>query len=477
MALGAALGLACGGNGLPPAAPAPAEVPPVAAPAPPPPEPAPPEASDVREVALGYSASPECPEREAYLDHVRARATRLRLAPDMEPAPGAERVVVSVAPESPGTWLGQVSIEGDLALERQVRGERCEDVVAALALITVLRLEGAEASAAALQAVGGAAGESSTGGPEAGGGEGAPAGAPSQAPVEIEPGAIEAASPAATPTAPASDEEEEKEEEEDPSAGGTEGSTPAAPSEEQPAAPSEDQEENAPVDAESAPPALPEPAPARPPAARAAEPGAPGAPDESAESSAAAPAPVASRAGSVPLQTSLGVNVGYVSVPEHALRGELGAELRWGRSVASWATGLSLAFAGASERTAPADLGFALLTAELELCTPGLGSEGLWLRACGGVRAGALRLSVGPRVPGMERGSVVRPWLALDPSLQLGVRLAEHWTVRGFFELAAQLVRDRFNVLRVEDSRRGPFTVYRPPALSVEAGAGLSYAF
>src|SRR5690606_22012508 len=113
----------------------------------------------------------------------------------------------------------------------------------------------------------------------------------------------------------------------------------------------------------------------------------------------------------------------------------------------------------------------------LELCAPGLGSEGLWLRACGGVRAGALRLSVGPRVPGMERGSVARPWLSVGPSLQLGVRLAEHWTVRASLELAAQLVRDRFNVERVEEARRIAFTVYRPPALSVEAGLGLSYAF
>ena len=97
-------------------------------------------------VGLSYAAPAGCPDVDGYASHVRARSSTLTLEPNGFPSADSVDVKVDPAPGASG-WVGRVTIVGTQALDREVRGERCEDVVAALALITVLRLEGADASA------------------------------------------------------------------------------------------------------------------------------------------------------------------------------------------------------------------------------------------------------------------------------------------------------------------------------------------
>ena len=72
-----------------------------------------------------------------------------------------------------------------------------------------------------------------------------------------------------------------------------------------------------------------------------------------------------------------------------------------------------------------------------------------------------------------------RSWLAVGPSLRVGVPLSEHWTIRGVAELAVQLVRDTFGVRlgAEDDSAAELMPVYRPEAVSLEIGAGIGYSF
>jgi hypothetical protein len=443
-----------------------------------------PVASRIRVVSLSYAAPAGCPDIDGYTSHVRARSSTLTFEPSGVQAPDSVDVAVDSAPDESG-WVGRVTIVGTLALQREVRGARCEDVVAALALITVLRMEGAEASAqrsasadpTANGAVtsGAAAGDAAaTASPRAGESSTSQAGVP---PVSGENPAPEA------PSRPANESNTSA-----PAAASEEPPVPAAAERVEPA-PSESaasNEQDATTRAREAADG------SGPDAARA------GAPERRARASTAS-APESSPSGSgdasldereravasEPWQwprVSVGaaLQAGYASVPANAFKGLLQGELRLGEGMSSWATTLSFAYARGTSEVEVAKLRITLLTAELALCPPAfIDATRVWLRACGGVRGGPVRFVVTANDPNQDPAAAWRPWLAVGPSLQLGVPLGGHWAVRGVFDLAVQLIRDRFDIERQVDvmGNEERLTLYRPEAVSVELGLALGYTF
>jgi hypothetical protein len=148
--------------------------------------------------------------------------------------------------------------------------------------------------------------------------------------------------------------------------------------------------------------------------------------------------------------------------------------------MSSWATTLSLAYARGTSEVAVAKLRITLVTAELALCPPAfIDATRVWLRACAGVRGGPVRFVVTANDPNQDPAAAWRPWLAVGPSLQLGVPLGSRWAMRGVFDLAVQLIRDRFDIERQVDvmGTEERLTLYRPEAVSVELGLALGYTF
>jgi hypothetical protein len=436
-------------------------------------------------VDLTYSAPWDCPGVDGYLSHVRSRATRLNLQPEPGVNPTTDSVDVSVEPEPDAAgWRGRITITGERALGREVRGARCEDVVEALALITVLRLEGADPNAVVV-----APGVSSTGPGASGSASGEPsndtvsngtasndteAGQPPAPSTEAAPAPNVAVIPSPVPAPGAS--------------AGPEGTAsgepePAAPEPAPPQQPVEPGASNREVVPE---PELPEPlAPEPSLAVPSSQSG-----DTDADEDAAADEDDGARAPEPPsdpwqwpvFEGGVAAYAGYASVPGHAFRASIEAELRFGEGVSSWATLLSLAYARGNSPVPSGELTLTLLTAQLGLCPPAFIVEpSVWLRACASVRGGGLRSTVDSSDPTFiaEFDQNWRPWLAVGPSLQAGVPLGEHLVLRGLIELAVQLVRDRYTAERLDEERgtREPFVVYQPEALSIELGLGLGYAF
>lgn len=176
-------------------------------------------------------------------------------------------------------------------------------------------------------------------------------------------------------------------------------------------------------------------------------------------------------------------SLGYASVPSHAFKAALGGELRFGEGASGWVGALSLAYARGDHANAYGRLALTLLTLELQLCPQGVALNGsVWLRACGQLRGGGINLSISPgELPVVPEDAKWRPWAAFGAGLAAGFPLTERLELRGLFELAVQLVRDRFEVARLgsEGSAEGGATdtLYRPEALSLELGLGLGFAF
>jgi hypothetical protein len=467
--------------------------------------------SEPRSHPLRYSAPEGCPAVDGFLGDVESRATTLELdvASDAETnaAPGDEEGVdvrVEPAPDARG-WSGRVTIAGPRALEREVRGERCEDVVAALALITVLRLEGSDGSQRGAASPGasaaGAAGASEAGALETG------ASAPGAAAANAAPSAAPNRSGAASP---ASDPEPRSPSASPASPSAARPATPAASPSPTPAAP-----EPIPAEAASAAaaaereaeesaraPAARAPDESNPPSradeedlvARAPRSNEPELPDsiagDSAESESspsdardvAEPEPEAAESGGSWPATSFGLTAlgGYAMVPSHAFRAALEGELRLGEGTSAWLTSLSFAYARGDHSRAPSDLGLRLLTLELALCPPAFVAEpSLWLRACASVRGGAVHLAFSATEADVAARDTWRPWLALGAALRAGVPLSERWTLHGVAQLAVQLVRDTYavGVGPAEDPGAVTVPLYRPEALSLELGAGIGYSF
>jgi hypothetical protein len=455
-----------------------------------------------RGVSLSYAAAPGCPGVDGYSSHVRARSSTLTLQPREAPASDSVDVKVDPAPDASG-WVGRVTIAGTQALDREVRGERCEDVVAALALITVLRLEGADASATravpgvtangASSSAGSASGAAETDAPvtpsaRAGESSANQTGVPSAPGENPAPAAPEAPAPPANesnPSAPAASAAPTAAEAVEPVEPAPSDS---AISDEQRAATRAREERRAASRARAERRALEQ--------ARAAADGSGGSSERRArastqsESSAsgsdeAALGALEPAVASEPWQwpaVSVGaaVQAGYASVPARAFKGLLQGELRLGEGISSWASTLSFAYARGTREVDVAKLGITLVTAELALCPPAfIDATRVWLRACAGVRGGGVHFVVTANDPNQDPGATWRPWLGVGPSLQLGVPLGGRWALRGVFDLAVQLIRDRFNIQRQVGAMAAEeqLTLYRPEALSFELGLALGYTF
>jgi hypothetical protein len=421
-----------------------------------------PQPQQTRQISVTYSAPAECPDYSAYARHVADRSANLELEPEQSRLKSVGSVGAQVTLEQHDTgWVGHVRLAGFEPPDRQVEGERCEDVVAALALITVLRLERSRAPAE----------------PE-----------PASAPVAAAPGEVGTA-PAPERTQP-------------PSAAETSQPRPAANPAVTPARRNEPGRSRiraiSPRHAARGVPALPAgaaevavaPAPrSRPdvasPRPEAADPSSP--PPERATTprrvvvvdteGAAAPAPGSS---SESVELRLLAQAGYASVPSHALKLTLGGELRFGATSQSWITGLSLAYARGSAGSASGTATLSLLSAELDLCPPGVSLDGgLWLQPCAFVRGGVIDVSVAEGDRPLSSIDALRPWLALGPGLLLGLPLSSNWSLRAVGQVAFQLVRDHFDSERaaVEGATPERVTLYRPEAMSFELGLGLAYAF
>jgi hypothetical protein len=452
-----------------------------------------------RVVGLRYGAPPECPDVERYASHVRSRSANLSIQPAADALVSADVVSVQVqpAPDASG-WLGRVSITGPLALDREVRGARCEDVVAALALITVLRLEGADASALAGSSVAGTTSPTNAGSGTTGATAGATAreGAPSLAatPVAAAPSApsreaavnADAASTRANaePSGTAAATTSEPASELTPDAPASEPSASTTPT---PDPSSAELEREAADDgrasiADGAPGAVSDGSEAARAGAPAAS--APAAASRTTDFEADTTSVDSSQAASAPSwrwpsvsAAAVALRAGYATVPGHAFQAALEGELRLGEG---WVSELSLAYARGKDEVDLAKLDLSLLTLDVGLCPLELGTEApVWLRACAGLRAGALHLEISPTQGGLSEASVWRPWASLTPSLRFGVPLSARWTLRGLAELAVQLVRDNFDVelTAVDGAEARRFTVYRPEAISLELGLGVGYSF
>lgn len=445
---------------------------------------------------MSYRAPFGCPSPEQFVAFVESRSALIE--PELGPAAAdvVDRVRADIRadPAAPG-WMGTIRIEGSLPLERAVRGEHCEDVASALALIAVLRLEPERAP--------------QTSGARAGNAPSSTA-APSAAP-SPETNAPAAGTPAVTPPAPTS---------EAPVAAAGASSAPPLPSTvippSGPRAP----------DASATAPATTAPAPSAAPPNELSPPnlapstsetapsaaGAAGPPAAASESSSgstatteAAPGPsksegAASRAqGAEPpaaitvpepdtnggsgveraprkLVLSLTADAGYAAAPAPSLELALGTELRFGDPVESWIAAASLVYRQGSRSSASGDLSLRLIGAELRAC-PFAFRIGMhaWTRICAELDAGVLAAAASERELPIEASDKIRPWLALGPSLQLGIPLGTRLSLRLLAQGEAVLIRDHFDVARIDSS--ADVTLYRPPALSVNLLLGVGYAF
>lgn len=183
------------------------------------------------------------------------------------------------------------------------------------------------------------------------------------------------------------------------------------------------------------------------------------------------------------LSLSLAALVGYAAAPSNALQVRLQATLDLGPRFRGASAGLGVAFSASSERTASADLGLRLLTAQLELCPARRLWAGLWLQPCGQLSGGSLHVSVSARDLALETDQPTRPWLALGPSLHAGLPLAPQLSLRALAAGSLLLVRDSLDVERTVGGEPGELpvvsrsTLYRPPLLSFELLLGLGYTF
>jgi hypothetical protein len=104
-------------------------------------------------IALRYDAPPGCPERDAAAAMILARAPSLGVAaasaPLGDPAARRPRAVLMRIAAEPAGYRGEVVIAA--APSRPLAAARCEDVVAALALVAALAIDGAAPGAAAAE--------------------------------------------------------------------------------------------------------------------------------------------------------------------------------------------------------------------------------------------------------------------------------------------------------------------------------------
>ena len=429
-------------------------------------EPAPPPQPEQRQIRLQYQATPTCPSAESYVRQVESRSSTLSVksGTDADDATQTVQVGVGITEKADG-WFGDLTIADGEGLTRSVRGDRCEDVIEALALITVLRLDPSAAAAAreSEPAVAGRAISSELATPRpAPGAPPEPAASTPEARTSETEGAVKMETPdtVLVPNAAAVDTRV------------TEGDRSSVPADAEvpigsraniaavaPLSP----EVAAGSDVESMIPAAVEPSEAEPvvdapPELEAEEPSVPGA----------------------PLELELAAYLGYASIPSNALKFALQGELALGDS-SEWGLSLILAYARGREENSTGSGTFQLVTAEAQLCGPEFTRDPrVWIQPCAGLRAGFLKLDVSPGERTSSAPGAFRPWAAIGPGFQAGAPIASAWTLRALGALSFTLVRDRFEVEQAAvDPAGDPLRakLYRPELFSFELALGLGYSF
>jgi hypothetical protein len=96
-------------------------------------------ASESEHIRMQFSAPERCPDQEAFERALRRRTTKFHLATDKEPV---RRFVVTIS-FAGSTPMGRLAVHGPGSepSERTVSGKSCEEVVAALALMTALAID------------------------------------------------------------------------------------------------------------------------------------------------------------------------------------------------------------------------------------------------------------------------------------------------------------------------------------------------
>jgi hypothetical protein len=431
---------------------------------------------------LAYEAPTTCPGAQSYIRQVESRATALSIDLQSNVAGARDATTVSVSvSETVEGWAGKLAIADAEGHERTVHGDRCEDVIEALALITVLRLEPsaiAPRDERTLVDSGGAsdprAGLASTGEARATlqPGAGAQASSPvpaapsesvdnlGQAPAAAEPPSI------ALPQA----------------AGAERAELEAPPREQDRSMLSTGEETAAPLASRANIAAVPPPPPLR----VAGDEVAPREPTEVTEPEPIIDTPDTepdSSAPSPPLRINVAGYLSYASVPSNAFELSLQGELPLGAEP-GWAASFIISYARGSEENSNGAGVFNLWTVRAQLCGPALAQPDWWLQPCAAVRGGFLNVDISPGEQTFDAPGAIRPWAALGPGFQAGVPLASGWSLRALGELSFVLVRDFFEVERTveagpgaPDDALGPARFYRPSALSFELGIGLGYAF
>jgi hypothetical protein len=91
---------------------------------------------------LSYEAAPGCPAADAYVHDVETRSSALHVALPGSTREASQAIAIRVTVRKDAEhWLGELHVDGSDDPDRHVTGDRCIDVVTALALITVLRLD------------------------------------------------------------------------------------------------------------------------------------------------------------------------------------------------------------------------------------------------------------------------------------------------------------------------------------------------
>lgn len=412
---------------------------------------------------LDYSAPAECPDAASYSWQIESRSTTLRL--DSADSPDSTPVSVNLTRSDNG-WSGTLEIGGPQAMRRSVRGDRCEDVAAALALITVLRLEPSARARRAPPVIAGAE-------PSETRRESAAAASVASVPGVASEEREVAAPRHAEPARP------------EPGPDGGEIDAPATAQEERERSPAPEVASDR--DESSVAAALQGPVARTPDADSAAR-------DEltpdlmpervvemavTDEPSRLEPAQTSGR--SAPLRADVAAYAGYASVPSGALAFAAQLELPLGAPGSSWTASFIAGYSRGTEAVFSGSGVFHLITGQLQLCAPGYRSDPrVWIAPCAHVRGGRLSFDVSPGERTVSAPGARRPWFALGPSVAAGAPLSSEWALRLLGAVSFPLVRDVFEVERADPEGEAPAVtspIYRPEPLSLELSIGVGYSF
>jgi len=95
------------------------------------------EAKSLERIRVRYRAPPDCPDRAAFIQQVRARTAKAQV---VEQGPSARMFWLEVEHAAEG-YHGRLVIQDESMAVREVHGETCQEIVSALGLVTALAID------------------------------------------------------------------------------------------------------------------------------------------------------------------------------------------------------------------------------------------------------------------------------------------------------------------------------------------------